>query len=59
MFAIGVWIYMRTTTARDAAGRWALGALSAFLAIGFLDAQRHAAAVGDGALDHCARRSER
>ena len=38
MFAIGVWIYMRTTTARDAAGRWVTWGLVAFLAIGFLAA---------------------
>ena len=36
MYAIGVWIYMRATTARDAVGRWAFLGLAAFLLAGFL-----------------------
>lgn len=31
LFALGVWIYMRTTRPKDAVGRWALAALVAFL----------------------------
>jgi hypothetical protein len=31
LFAAGLWIYLRTTRARDAAGRWALLGLVAFL----------------------------
>ena len=38
MFAIGVWMYTRATSARDAAGRWVTWGLVAFLAVGFLAA---------------------
>jgi len=38
LFAGGVWMYVRTTQARDAIGRWAFAALTAFLAIGYLAA---------------------
>ena len=31
LFALGVWIYVRMTRPKDAAGRWALAALVAFL----------------------------
>jgi len=31
LFALGVWLYLRATSARDAAGRWGLWALVAFL----------------------------
>jgi len=31
LFALGVWIYVRTTRPKDAAGRWALAALVVFL----------------------------
>jgi hypothetical protein len=31
LFAVGVWIYLRSTEARDATGRWALYGLVAFL----------------------------
>jgi hypothetical protein len=33
LFAAGVWVYTRTTTARDRAGHWGLWALVAFLAV--------------------------
>lgn len=33
LFAIGVWLYVRTTCARDSAGRWALWTLVAFLLV--------------------------
>jgi hypothetical protein len=36
MFAFGVSIYVRATAARDAVGRWAFWALTAFLLAGFL-----------------------
>ncbi len=36
MFAIGVWIYARSTTARDRTGVWAFAGLTAFLLIGFI-----------------------
>ena len=36
MFAAGVWIYMRTTRARDRVGRWAFVGVTAFLFVGFL-----------------------
>jgi hypothetical protein len=36
MFAVGVWIYLRETTARDRIGRWATWGLAAFLLVGFL-----------------------
>jgi len=31
IFALGVWLYLRTTTASDATGKWALWSLVAFL----------------------------
>ena len=36
MFAAGVWMYMRATTARDRIGRWVTWGLAAFLLIGFV-----------------------
>ena len=36
MYAIGVWIYLRTTSARDAIGRWGLLSLVALLFILYL-----------------------
>jgi hypothetical protein len=36
LYAIGLWIYLRATTARDGTGRWALWGLAAFLFAGFL-----------------------
>jgi hypothetical protein len=36
MFAIGVWIYGRATTARDATGKWAFAGVTAFLFVGFV-----------------------
>ncbi len=36
MFAAGLWIYMRTTKAKDAIGRWAFAALAAFLALAYI-----------------------
>jgi hypothetical protein len=36
MFAIGVWIYVRTTTPRDRVGTWAFAGITAFLAVGFI-----------------------
>ena len=36
MFALGVWIYARTTTARDAIGKWAFAGVTAFLFVGFI-----------------------
>jgi membrane-bound metal-dependent hydrolase YbcI (DUF457 family) len=33
LFALGVWLYVRATRARDAAGRWGLAALVLFLGI--------------------------
>jgi hypothetical protein len=36
MFAIGVWIYVRTTTPRDRIGTRAFVGMTAFLAIGFI-----------------------
>ena len=36
MFAAGVWIYLRATSARDRVGRWGSWGLAAFLFIGFL-----------------------
>jgi Lon protease-like protein len=35
LFAAGLWLYMRTTKARDAIGRWALGSLAVFLVIAY------------------------
>ena len=35
LFAIGVWIYARTTKPRDATGKWAFVGITAFLFIGF------------------------
>ena len=35
MFAAGTWIYLRTTRARDAAGRYGLGALLALLGLSY------------------------
>src|SRR5262245_27474644 len=40
LFAVGVWIYVRTTEARDAIGGWGFAALAVFLAV------TYAAAVG-------------
>lgn len=36
MFIAGVWVYARTTTARDRIGRWAFLGLTAFLFLGFV-----------------------
>jgi membrane-bound metal-dependent hydrolase YbcI (DUF457 family) len=36
MFAVGIWIYTRVTTARDRIGRWGFVGITAFLAIGFV-----------------------
>jgi membrane-bound metal-dependent hydrolase YbcI (DUF457 family) len=36
MYAAGLWIYLRATTARDAIGRWGLLGIAAFLFVGFL-----------------------
>ena len=36
MFAFGVWIYARATTARDAIGTWAFAGVTAFLFVGFV-----------------------
>ena len=36
MFAAGTWIYRRTTRARDAAGRYGLGALLALLVVSYV-----------------------
>jgi hypothetical protein len=36
MYAVGIWIYIRATRARDAIGRWALFSLAALLLILFL-----------------------
>jgi membrane-bound metal-dependent hydrolase YbcI (DUF457 family) len=36
MYAIGVWIYLRATGARDAIGRWAMWALVVFLFISYV-----------------------
>jgi hypothetical protein len=33
LYAVGIWIYLRSTRARDAIGRWAFAALAAFLAV--------------------------
>jgi hypothetical protein len=38
LYAAGLWIYLRTTKARDAIGRWAFAALAAFLVVGYLAA---------------------
>ena len=38
MLGAGVWVYLRATEARDAIGRWAFAALTAFLAIGYVAA---------------------
>ena len=35
MFAIGVWMYARATTARNAKGRWVFAGVTAFLFVGF------------------------
>jgi uncharacterized membrane protein YhaH (DUF805 family) len=36
MFAVGVWLYAKTTRARDASGRWSFVALVAFLLIAYV-----------------------
>jgi Lon protease-like protein len=36
LLAAGLWLYMRTTKARDAIGRWAFGGLAAFLVIAYV-----------------------
>ena len=38
LYAVGVWMYVRTTEARDAIGRWAFAALAAFLVLAYLAA---------------------
>jgi hypothetical protein len=38
LYAAGLWIYVRTTEARDAIGRWVFAALAAFLVVGYLAA---------------------
>jgi len=35
-YAIGLWIYVRTTRARDAIGRWAFAALAVFLVVAYV-----------------------
>ena len=35
LFALGIWIYLRTTRARDGIGRWAFWGYIAFLALGY------------------------
>ena len=36
LFAIGVWMYARATTARDATGKWAFVGVTSFLFVGFV-----------------------
>jgi hypothetical protein len=36
MYATGLWIYTRATTARDRSGRWAFIGVAGFLLVGFL-----------------------
>jgi hypothetical protein len=36
LFALGVWIYARSTAARDAIGKWAFVGVTAFLFVGFI-----------------------
>jgi hypothetical protein len=36
LYAVGVWIYVRTTRARDAIGRWAFAALVVFLIVAYV-----------------------
>lgn len=36
MFAIGLWLYTKTTRARDGIGRWALWSLVAFLSVAYI-----------------------
>lgn len=36
MYAVGVWIYLRATRARDSIGRWAFASLVAFLLVAYL-----------------------
>jgi hypothetical protein len=38
LFALGLWIYTRTTSARDLAGQWGLIGLTAFLLLIFAGA---------------------
>jgi Lon protease-like protein len=35
LFAAGLWVYMRTTRARDAIGRWAFAGLAVFLVVAY------------------------
>ena len=36
MYAVGLWMYLRATRARDSIGRWAFTALAAFLLVAYL-----------------------
>lgn len=36
IYAVGLWIYLRATRARDSIGRWAFTALAAFLLVAYL-----------------------
>ena len=36
MFAVGVWIYVRSTRARDAIGHWALVGLIALMVVAYV-----------------------
>lgn len=36
LYAFGLWVYMRTTRARDGIGRWAFLSLAAFLAVAYV-----------------------
>lgn len=38
LFGIGIWLYLRSTRARDAIGRWAIWSLIALLSLGWLAA---------------------
>jgi membrane-bound metal-dependent hydrolase YbcI (DUF457 family) len=38
MFAVGIWIYARTTRARDAAGRWGLAGMVTLLGLAYVGA---------------------
>ena len=36
LYAVGLWVYLRTTRARDAIGRWAFIALAMFLVVAYI-----------------------
>ena len=38
VYALGLWVYLRTTTARDRVGRWGLVGFAAFLVVAYLAA---------------------